>query len=299
MTKYIPARLSRGVSRGILKTRKASPTLFVVGGVVGFGVTVVMAAKASRQGTRVVSAHKAERASFVRPSDNASKELQRDYQAGLTELYYTTTIRLVRVYGPTVVVGSLSAASILYGHNLLRGRHVAALAAYSGLSEQFLAYRGRIQKTLGPKLEQEIFNGAHGQYVEDPNHKGEYKLQAVYDEEAAREAALRPWFDERNAYYRLDPDISRLHLQAVQTHMNHMLVARGHVFLNEVLDALAMPRVTEGQQLGWVHRQGTGDDYIDFGLYTSEDPNTLAYLRGEASTVQLNFNVDGIVWDLI
>lgn len=299
MKNYIPKGITRFGSRSVLKARKNSPTILVVAGVVGMGATVIMAVKASKAAQPVLDQHKQEREEIGFVPTAAPKSIRKEQHVRVAELYYHTTLSLAKVYGPSIAVGTLSAASILYGHKILKGRHVATLAAYSGLSEQFASYRGRVRQTLGEKAEKDIFNGAHGEWVEDPDHKGEYKLQPVFDSGDPNATALRPWFDEKNCYHRKDPEVSFLWLQGVQKHMNDLFQVRGHIFLNEVTDALNMPRCAEGQQLGWVLDAGTGDNFIDFGIFDNDDPHTVAFRKGEVDTVRLNFNVDGVVWDLI
>lgn len=296
--KYVPKSLTRFGSRSVLKVRKNSPTILVVAGVVGFGATVIMAAKAAKHVDPVIEDHKAKREALGDVSKNAPTEVRREHQVQLTQLYVNTGARVAKIYGPTVVVGTLSAASILWGHKILSGRHVATMAAYSGLMEQFNSYRDRVRKTLGEGPERDIYNGAHGEYVEDPDHKGEYKMQPVFDKDESTNACRR-WFDETNAYFTKNPASNKMWLTGVQSHMNDLLQLRGHLFLNDVLDALHMPRCAEGQQLGWLWEAGTGDDFVDFGFMTSHDPHTTAFRNGVENTVRLNFNVDGIIWDMI
>ena len=299
--KIIPKSLTRLKFRSVLKARKNSPTILVVGGVVGLGVTAILAAKATPKATKVVAEHKAQRTQIGDiPSKGAvTKAERKDVQVQVLELYYNTSLELTKVYGPCLVLGTVSAASILYGHNILRGRHAATMAAYSGLVEQFSSYRGRVRQTLGEKAEREIFNGAHGEYVEDPNHPGEYKMEPVYPDGDLAPSSKHVWFDEKNPYFKKDPEVNMMHLNAVQMHMNQLLNVKGHLFLNEVKDALGMPRTSDGQILGWVFGAGTGDDFIDFGHTTNTDPQTMAFKNGEVPEVMLNFNVDGVVYDLI
>lgn len=300
--KYVPKKLSRFGYRSALKVSKNSPTILVVAGVVGFGATVVMAAKASRKGQIVVNAHKAERAKIgdVPAKGSVDKQIRKEKQVEVLELYYNTGMELTKVYGPTVAVGTLSVASVLWGHNILKGRHVATLAAYSGLSEQFAAYRSRVARTVGEKAERDIYHGAYGEYVEDPDHKGEYKMQPNWSEAGNELNYARPWFDEVNRLWTKNPDTNSHFLRGVQSHMNQLLNVRGHLFLNEVYDALHMPRCPEGQQMGWVLDNPDGDSFVDFGFMTSDDPNTIAFNQGIEPRVRLNMNVDSKpVWDLI
>lgn len=290
--KYVPKAVTRLGARSLLKLSKHSPTILVVTGVVGFGATAVMAARATRKIDPVIDHHKDQIETLrTEPGKERGREL--------AKIYWGTAVGLGRIYGPTVVAGSLSAAAVLSGHNILRGRHVATIAAYSGLMDQFKSYRGRVSDTLGEKAESDIYNGARGEWVEDPDHKGEYKLKPVYDENPEDLNFCRPWFDETNRQWTRNAESNYLWLKGVQSHMNNLLQIRGHVFLNEVFDALHMPRCPEGQQTGWVLDNAEGDGYIDFGFMTSDEPAVVAFRNGVERTIRLNFNIDGIVWDKI
>lgn len=300
MKNFIPKRVTRLAGRSSVKLSKHAPTLLVVGGTAGLVATAFVAARAVRKAEPVLAQHKVDRATIgpVPKKGEVSKDDRKLIQVAVLETYYNTSLGLAKVYGPAIALGTLSAASILYGHKLIHGRHLATLAAYSGLSEQFASYRGRVRQTLGEKAEKDIFNGAHGEYVEDPDHKGEFKLQPVWNV-GDPSPTLRPWFDETNEYCKKDPEVNKMWLSGVQTHMNQLFQVKGHLFLNEVKDALNLPRTGDGQVLGWVLGAGTGDNFVDFGFLASDNPATQAFLNGETNIVQLEFNVDGIVHDLI
>ena len=291
--KYVPKSLTRAAGTSALKLKAHSPTILVVAGVVGFGATAVMAARATRNLDKVVHEHKVKRYDIVAGEVELAP---RERKNQLVKLYGGTTMELARVYGPTIVVGSLSAAAILSGHNILRKRHVATMVAYSGLLEEFKQYRGRVAKTVGAEAEQEIYQGAHAEWVDDDEHPGEKKRVMVYDQSA--DLYLRPWFDETNFNFSKDPVQNYLFLKGVQQHMNNLLEIRGHVFLNDVFDAIGLPRCREAQVAGW-RKNGDGDQYISFGFLESKDPNTVAFCSGHEPRVRLNFNIDGVIWDLI
>jgi hypothetical protein len=302
MSKFIPKKVSRFGSRSVLKARKHSPTILVVAGVVGFGVTIVAAVKATPKANKVVAEHKAQRTNIgpIPSKGTVSKDERKDAQVQVLELYYNTGLELSKVYGPTIMLGTLSAASVLYGHKILNARHAATMAAYSGLMDQFNSYRGRVRKTLGEKAEQDIYMGAHGEYVEDSDHPGEYKLKPVFADGEMSNDSRFVWFNDKNPYFKLDPEINMMHLNGVQAHMNQLLQVRGHLMLNEVKDALGLPRTPDGNLLGWV--LGTdheSDRFVDFGHTSIDDPDHIAFKNAERPDVLLVFNVDGIVYDLI
>ena len=86
-------------------------------------------------------------------------------------------------------------------------------------------------------------------------------------------------------------------LKAQQTNANVQLTVRGHVFLNEVYDMLGLPRTAAGAIVGWV--RGNGDDVIDFGIWDNNDINSDFVNGYNRSKILLDFNVDGVIYDII
>lgn len=290
--KYVPKGLSRFGHRQLLKLNKNSPTILVVTGVVGLGASAIMAAKATRRLDPILDEHAKQRVDIAAHAVDA-----RDEQKQLVRLYSNTALEMGRLYGPTILVGTLSAASVLHGHSILKGRHLATMAAYTGLMEQYQAYRARVSETVGPDLERDIHAGAIGKWEEDPNHPGEYKLLPKFTDQP--DTYLRPFFDEANPNWTLDPTSNFLFLKGVQAHMNRMLDLRGHLFLFEVYDALGIPRTKETIVAGWIAGSDKGDGFVDFGFMTDQSPQATMFRNGAERSVRLNFNPDGVIWDLI
>lgn len=289
---YVPKGLSRLGHRQILKLRKSSPTILVIGGVVGFGATAVLAAKATRKIDPIIEDHKKARID-IEMTAVSERELQRQ----IAMLYTTTSKRFIRLYTPTLVVGTLSTASVLQGHKILRGRHLATMAAYTGLLDQFKSYRARVAETVGSELEREIHAGAIGTYEEDPDHPGEYKQVAKYEKKPV-DNYLQPFFDESNRNWTTDAHSNLLFLKAVQAHMNRRLEIIGYVFLYEVYEALGWERFPEAMVTGWV-MGGDGDNYVDLGFLSEDTPEAIMFRNGAERSVRLNFNIDGLIWNKI
>lgn len=297
--KLVPNVISRFGHRSVLKLNASSPTLLVVSGVIGMGATAILAARATRKIDPVIEGHQKARAEVGIVTSFSTVEDIRYHNRQVARIYLETGLELTKLYGPTLILGTTSAVSILAGHRILSARHAATVAAYSGLVDQFASYRKRVARTLGEEFEKQIYEGAHGEYVEDPDHKGEYKLKPVFDPDAEL-SYLRPWFDERNVNWNPDPVANYLFLKGQQAHFNRMLEIRGHVFLNDIYDQLRMERTSEGQVMGWLYNSKDGDKYIDFGFMTSDDPAVVAFRNGLEQNVRLNFNVDPIaIWQSI
>ena len=91
-------------------------------------------------------------------------------------------------------------------------------------------------------------------------------------------------------------DYNRFFLRAQEEMANHMLRARGVLFLNEVYDMLGIDRSIAGQAVGWVYDRDSedGDNYVDFGV--QEVYRKKSDAPGDYEKVfLLDFNVDGAI----
>lgn len=91
-------------------------------------------------------------------------------------------------------------------------------------------------------------------------------------------------YDKDNINWNKDAEYNRIFIQVQQNYVNHILKARGYVFLNEVLDQLGIKRVAVGQSVGW-----SGDQEVEIAL---------AYEVG-SDEINLTFNVDEDSWPKI
>ena len=105
------------------------------------------------------------------------------------------------------------------------------------------------------------------------------------------------FFDETVYEWKPDPLMNKCFLDAQQRYANNLLEARGHIFLNEVYDMLGFQRTREGAVVGWI-KNGDGDGYVDFGIYDGNE-RSRAFVNGHETSILLDFNVDGTIWDKI
>ena len=68
--------------------------------------------------------------------------------------------------------------------------------------------------------------------------------------------------------------------------------------MNEVYDLLGLPRSQAGALVGWV-MTGDGDNFVDFGIYDTNNPSKRDFVNGYERSILLDFNVDGVIHDLI
>jgi hypothetical protein len=278
-----------GVTERFLK--KNGPTLLTGSGLVGFGVTTVLVGKSVlRAQTTMASFH--DRKQTIEVEHQADMIDKDEYAKKVGKLYIGTAKELTRVFWPAITVGVVSAAAIVSAHGLMKRREASLVAAYAAVDAGFKAYRKRIQEELGPDKELELYRGVRSSR-EDVNDAGAPCIINEYDKD--RPSPYARFFDQSSPNWTKTPEYNLMFLTAQQQWANDQLRSRGHIFLNEVLDALALERSQAGQIVGWKSKDagGQGDDYVDFGLYTTTDDQKRAFINGSEPSVLLDFNVDG------
>lgn len=291
--KLLPASVGRTMATQLLKVRKNSPGLMFAAGVAGVVTSTVLACRATLKLNETLDefrenleAVKSVESAVADPSKDYSKE---QHQRNQVYVYTHGTVKLIKLYGPAVIVGAASLAALLASHRTLTQRNASLTAAYSALQMSYDAYRDRVKKEVGPDKELDLFHG-----VEMAERTINGKVQKGKVVGSANGSPYSFIFDEGNPNYEKAPEVNRMFLMANQTYFNHILHRRGHVFLNEVLDRLGFDHTPAGAVVGWV--LGNGDEYVDFGLF---EVNNKAFMDGWERSVILNFNCDGTIWDKI
>ena len=96
---------------------------------------------------------------------------------------------------------------------------------------------------------------------------------------------------------RKDNDYNMMFLRQQQNYFNDLLRVRKHVFLNEVYDALGIPRSQAGAVVGWMISE-ENDNFIDFGIFDGDKPRSRDFVNGYENSILLDFNVDGVIYNL-
>lgn len=287
----IPTSLAPKIGRAILLSRKHSPTILFVGGTVGAVAATVMACKATltfKEHLEITEKDLEEVKSSIRSEDEIRKDV--------TFLHVRTAIVAVKLYGPAVALGALSISALTGSHVVLTKRNTALTAAYAALEKGFERYRERVIKELGPEKEREIRHAVEQYEVTDSEtgKKHKVKIAAPHGDHSI----YARFFDPTVKEWSHEPEYNLVYLRAQQTHANDLLHARGHLFLNEVYDMLGIERSKAGAIVGWVISKD-GDNYVDFGIYDSHDPEKRAFINGQEGSILLDFNVDGVIYDKI
>ena len=287
------------VGRQLLQVQKHSPVLMLGAGIVGVGATVVLASRATLKVQEVLEEHQTylEKINGMEHPSYSDDDRTKDRFV----LYLHTTSKILKLYSPAVIAGLASVSFLVGGHQIQARRNSALMAAYSGLEKAFDKYRKRVVDDMGADKDREYRYGkVDGHYVETDEKTGEEIRTPVTRVSSETPSGYAKFFDENSTSWNDgDPMYNLMFLKCQQNYVNDRLKAKGHVFLNEVYDALGLERSSAGAVVGWVW-QGEGDNYIDFGIFDAQmEPQHLDFFTGRENAILLDFNVDGVIYDKI
>lgn len=288
-------------SKTIMKLKKHSPEILVVAGIAGTVVSAVLACKATTKVAEILdetkgtldTIHEGMKTGAINGQEYTTEDGKKD----TVVVYAQTGMKLAKLYGPAIILGTLSITSILASNNILRKRNVALGAAYAAIDKSFKEYRGRVIERFGEQVDTELKYGIKAKKFEeievDPETGKEKKVKKtvmVADPNLQSDYAV--YFDSKSRNYETNPDYNRMFLKAQQAFANDKLQTRGHLFLNEVLDDLDLPRIPAGQIVGWT-KDGP-DGYVNFRIVEVERETEDG--RHEPALL-LDFNVEGNIWE--
>ena len=289
--------------------KKNSPEILLGAGIVGFVGTIVLACRATCRADEVLEFHRrkikdindAKEIADSDPEGEMSYDIEL-YRQDKAIRYLKTTGSLAKLYAPTIAVGTLSLACILTSRNIMQKRYLGVVAAYNGVSAAFEEYRKRVRDEYGEGLDKHFRYGTTYDELPVYDENGKKTKEKEQIEKTETEMVIPNddscrFFDSSNPNWDKNPTFSMMWLRGQQNILNDILHTRGHVFLNEVYDALGFPHTPQGAVLGWI--DGEGDNCIDFGLYDPNKENVRRFVNGVDNVIMLEFNHDGVIWDKI
>ena len=286
-----------------IKASKKAPTVLIIGGVCGVAVSTVLACKATLKVNDILEEAK-------QNIDNVHKALEDD---SISEEQYSKAdsvkdlgIKLAKLYGPAVLIGTASLVSIVYSHNLLKKRNASLVAAYTMLDASYKQYRKGVKEVFGADVDKGLELGIvrkNENFKEKENAEKPYVIDhALLKENVSDEYKII--FDEGDRGWENDHFYNMCHLEAKQAYATILLTNRGYLFLNEVYDLIGHEKTKQGQLIGWFYdpNDPTKQNHVSFGLEEFRKYYEMA-VRDEAADhpagIILHFNPDGFILDLI
>ena len=301
-------KMSRNLHKFGFKFKKHSPEILAVAGVVGIVASGIMACKASTKLSGVIEETKEQLDQvhdYVEKNGFSDKYTEEDSKKDTAIIYTQTAVKLVKLYGPAVILGTLSITAMLTSNKILRKRNIALAAAYTTVDRAFKDYRGRVIERFGEELDRELKYNLKSKEIEEvvTDENGEETtvkktVKAMNPNDISEYARF---FDESCSSWNKSQFHNQMFLKQQQNYANDLLKAQGYLFLNDVYKMLGMDVAPYGQVVGWIYDEENpvGDNFVDFGLYDLNDEAKRLFINGQERVILLDFNVDGNILDLI
>ena len=299
-------KTTRLLNKTNIKIRKYSPEIFLGLGIMGVITSTIIACKNTLKVNDILEKADKDIEDVKKALETKKEEYtEQDGKKDLTIIYTQMGVKFVKLYAFPISLGALSIMSIIQGHNILRKRNMAIAAAYAVVDKGFKEYRKNVIERFGDKMDKELRYNLKAEEVEieTVDENGKIKKEkcemTVVDGNTVSEYAK--FFDEFSDNWEKDAEYNLMFLRRQQDYANELLKSRGHVFLNEVYDMLGLKRTKAGQVVGWIYDKNNpnGDNYIDFNIYDISKESNRAFVNGTERSILLDFNVDGVIYDLI
>lgn len=278
MNSNLEAATRRFAGATKLLAKKHGPAILTGCGIAGFLATNVLTARAAVRVQEPVKVYKLKLARWKDLPDEEQREAMIDIGREACKIGWA--------FAPAVLAGSASIACLITGHGMMRHRQIALATAYTAIQQAYDAYRERVRKEIGEDRELELYRDVR---LLDPAEPG---LPCEIDYDDKMPSLYARFFDYHSPNWKKTPEYNLMFVYQQQQWANDRLRAYGHVFLNEVYDALGIKRSQLGQLVGWKMGNG-GDDYVTFGIHDIFDDNARAFVNGVEGVILLDFNVDG------
>jgi hypothetical protein len=312
--KFVPQAITRKIAEQALTAQKHSPTILLGVGIASMVGSTVLACRATLKLEEVLEQIENDKSQAHRVKglvDNnevpegttyTDAEMRRD----LTIIHVRGGAKIVKLFAPAVILGGVGVACLTKSHLILRDRNMALTAAYVAVDTAFKHYRERVVDRFGENTDRELRHDSErvdtvdeetGRISSDIRVSADLEPTGYarwFDKESTSAWSGDPWGEEHNSMF----------LRSQQNWCNDMLQARGHLFLNEVFGCLGMAHTSAGSIVGWVYdarNNDRGDNYVDFGCWDEHGKLIEFYEpdNGRNGAILLDFNVDGVIWDLL
>ena len=221
--------------------KKASPTILTILGAAGTVGTAVMAVKAT--------------------PDALTRKNAAQVQKGEKKLTLLETVKAeAPAYIPAAAIG-IGTIGCIFGANFLNQKQQASLAsAYALLDQTYKKYKGKVKSLFG--------------------EAGDYMVEkAIKQDEEDAENDRPPWDEVQTFYFEPYGKFFERTMEQVfqaEYHINHNLMLKQGVTVNEFLEFLELEHVEGGDEFGWNLWDGEafyGYQWIDFchRYYTTDD----------------------------
>lgn len=289
--KALMTSAKRGVHNVGFQMKKHSPEIFIGLGVAGLVASGVLACFATTKIDTIKDETKNDLDSIQRgvadgevidKSGDLVPYTEADGKRDTRIVRAKTALRYVRLYAPSLALGTASILLVIKGDRIINRRYAEALVAYTALDKSYAGYRARVRERFGEELDEELLYNAKVVKVEETvtdettgKEKKVKKNVKILDSDVMADDPYTYIFDPAFTSYATDNmDYNIMHVKGVERYANHQLQSEGRLFGNELFaQQLGFRRRKALHVAGWKYDpknpDATGDSYVSFHTITA------------------------------
>ena len=240
--------------------KKKEPLIMVAAGLVGFGVTAVLAYKAKDKINTIV-----EDVEYLREND-------------MPVPIGDTILRTTKALAPAITAGALSTAAILRSYHVLTGRNALLASALATATQANHRLRKQIREQY-PDDPNAQFIGERQETLAGPEEEGKENPKKVTTV-AADECQWMEYtlFNKSAEFAKDDLNYNQMFIASIDNALSEKLRRQGFLTLTAVYDALKIPLTRPqrraGTELGWTDHDLFA---LDTHVVMVRDENGYAY----------------------
>lgn len=290
--------LKGNAKRMVVKAKIKSPTIMIVGGVVGVVVGTVMACRATMKLQPILDEDKEavdDIHNYMGSEDKNDDYTEKDEKRAVAVEHLKTAGKVVKLYAPAVLVEGVSLGCIVGSHKILTKRNVGLAGAYAAVQKEFKDYRDRVVDRFGEDLDRELkHNITRAEYKEketDENGKTKTVKKTVdVVGDGTGYSGYAKFFDGASREWTEDPEHNMWFVNRAEEMFNNKLRTDKFVFLNDIYDYFDIPRTQQGQTDGWLYDPEHPDAYpIKFDVMNVNKEANRRFVNGYEPVILLDF----------
>lgn len=272
-----------------------APEIMTISGVIFVGSGTVLACKNTPDVCKIMEIHKKHMDIINGCTESGVDAEGESYSIEKAKtdkiiVYKNTLAGIAKKYAPPAAI-ILTGLGLMVGANIiLKDRNTALATAFAGMSTAFAEYRNRVANTIGVEKEQDVCYDIERikvtEEIEDPETGKTKKVKTekrLLKGDISEYSPFARVFDDASRHWDKSPEYNFMQLKASQEYFNNVLRTKGVVLVNDIYDALDIPRTEIGSSWGWhydPHDPKYSDVIIDFGLYRIDRPAARDFMNG-------------------
>ena len=256
-------RLVRGANKVARFAVNNSSTILIGVATTGFVATVVTAIKATPYSLDAVD-NKNTSLDDAFDSMDCGCVTEEEYKEIRRDIYKEFTKDMVKIWWPTVTLGTLSIASVIFAHKIDLKKQAALSAALTMTEGKFKEYQSKVIETIGEKKEEKIRNDI----AKDAVRKTQMNeiLSTGHGDTLVLDKATGRYF-YCNAEF----------IRRTVNKLNQRLITEMWISLNDLYYELGLETISIGDDIGW-NISDDGLIEISFDSVLNEDERPVLVL---------------------